>query len=73
MLAHWHTKKSPTLLHRQTTSAQCVSQGVWRSLGLRLFIFFSVKKRDTGVPVCQPGDDLRRWCWKPAQTNFQAI
>jgi hypothetical protein len=46
----------------------CGAHSVWR-----LFFFFSVKKRDTGVPVCQPGDDLRRWCWKPAQTNFQAI
>ena len=33
----------------------CGAHSVWW-----LFFFFSVKKRDTGVPVCQPRDDLRR-------------
>ncbi len=59
----WHTG-TPKSHQPCFTARPCrrrgVSQGVWRSLGLRLFFVFSVKNEDVGVPVCQPRDDLRR-------------
>eukprot|EP01046_Picozoa_sp_COSAG06_P035145 COSAG06_NODE_3745_length_4949_cov_10.597938_2_plen_112_part_00 len=55
-LAH---QKVTNLDSPPTTPAPRCQSGRVASVGLRLSFFFSVKNEDVGVPVCQPGDDLR--------------
>ena len=74
MLEHWNTHISqsssglPDRRRRRGSSRAC---GVGLCRGTSLSPVF--KNVVVSVPMFQPGGDLGRSRWKPAQTHFQAI